>query len=145
MYGLVDDFNPTDALDDRNIIARTIYGEARGEGEDGMQAVANVIQNRLASGIRWWGHTLRTICLARWQFSCWNATDPNRPKLLAVPQDDPQFRAALQLADQVLAGTLPDITNGATSYFAPAMGRKPPAWTNGVDPCRIIGKQWFYV
>ena len=31
---------------DLDILARTLYGEARGEGTEGMEAVANVIMNR---------------------------------------------------------------------------------------------------
>ena len=36
-------------------LARTIWGEARGEGSAGMQAVANVVMNRAAIG-GWWGN-----------------------------------------------------------------------------------------
>ena len=40
--------------DQADIMARTIYGEARGEGQRGMQAVANVIMNRVKAG-SWYG------------------------------------------------------------------------------------------
>lgn len=144
MLGLLtDDPLDTDQFDDRNIIARTLWGEARGEGEYGMQAVANVIKNRLSSGVRWWGHSLRTVCLARYQFSCWNAKDPNRPKLMAVTEDDPQFRIAIRLADQTLAGSLPDIVNGADSYVDSRMPDKPN-WCRCRDPACIQGHHWFY-
>ena len=42
-------------LDDAQVIALTLYGEARGEGVEGRIAVANVIRNRLTSGR--WGET----------------------------------------------------------------------------------------
>lgn len=41
------EINPDGQVD---VVARTIWGEARGEGANGMQAVANVIMNRTARG-----------------------------------------------------------------------------------------------
>ena len=42
-----------------DILARTIYGEARGESISGMEAVASVVLNRVAFAKRrgrfWWG------------------------------------------------------------------------------------------
>ena len=60
---------------------RTIWGEARGEGEPGMTAVAHVLLNRLKDGR--WGTALGSVCLAPYQFSCWNIGDPNRARMLA--------------------------------------------------------------
>jgi N-acetylmuramoyl-L-alanine amidase len=106
----------TDPFSDQEIIAKTAWAEARGDGNEGMTAVINVIQNRLLSGISWWGNTFRSICLKPYQFSCWNSGDPNLAKLLAVSDDDPQYQAALSIADRAMAGDLPDITGGADSY-----------------------------
>ena len=53
---LIDDNNEIDLL------ARTIWGEARGEGQTGMQAVANVIMNRVKKG-GWWGATVQDVVL----------------------------------------------------------------------------------
>lgn len=61
---------------DIDILARTIYGEARGEPWEGKIAVAWVVRNRAERG-GWWGDTIREVCLKPWQFSCWNETDPN--------------------------------------------------------------------
>lgn len=67
---------------DTDILARTIYGEARGESISGQEAIASVILNRVAFAKRrgryWWGNTIAGVCLAPWQFSCWNENDPNR-------------------------------------------------------------------
>lgn len=143
MYGLENEPEDTDALVDSAIVARTAWGEARGEGSDGMHCVINVIQNRVASGIRWWGHSPRSVCLHPWQFSCWNAGDPNRAKLLSVTETDKQFNEALKLTDRALAGDLSDITHAATSYYDSRM-RKPPKWAIGIDPVFIGGHHWFY-
>ena len=50
------------------IVAATIYGEAGGEGSNGMKAVANVIRNRADSS----GTTPKQVVLKKKQFSMWN-------------------------------------------------------------------------
>lgn len=129
-----------------DILARTIWGEARGEGAEGMRAVACVVMNRLAiarshSEGYWWGNTVIQICQARLQFSCWNGNDPNLPKLLAVNDGDPCFATALEIAAAAIAGKIKDETDGATHYAA--AGVHAP-WMNGHRPCAVIGRQIFY-
>jgi N-acetylmuramoyl-L-alanine amidase len=109
-----------------DILARTIWGEARGCGASGMQHVAMVIMNR-ARNPRWWGQDVPTVCLAPSQFSCWLRSDPNLPKLKAVTDADPAFREALAIAESAMAGTLADETEDADSYWALSMPQ-PPAW-----------------
>jgi N-acetylmuramoyl-L-alanine amidase len=133
----------TDALDDRHVLALTSWGEARSLREDGMQATLCVVQNRLASGVTWWGASLRGICLEPWQFSCWNANDPNRSQMLAVPDDDPDMTVALSLADQALAGTLVDNTNQADSYYCIDL-KDRPIWSIGRAPVAQIGSQLYF-
>lgn len=143
MYGLAEDVLDTDQFDDLHIVALTAWGEARGEDNDGMQAVLNSVQNRLTSGVRWWGYSYRTICLMRWQYSCWNAKDPNRSKIMAVTEENLQFKIALQLASQLLAGNLPDIICGADSYVDSRLADKP-SWCRSREPVFILHHHWFY-
>ena len=125
----------------RDILSRTMWAEARGEGEKGIQAVACVILNRV-NNPRWWGRDVVTVCLKPFQFSCYNVDDPNRAKLLAVTAEDPSFALALQIADKALAGLLPDITLGSDSYYAE--GSPKPHWTWNLAPTIQIGKHLFY-
>lgn len=133
----------TDQFSDQQIIALTAWGENRGSGKQGMQSVINAIQNRLSSGVLWWGTSLRAICLRPFQFSSWNHNDPNRPKLLEVTTDDPQYCIALQLAAEALAGTLADIVGNADSYFSLSMPT-PPKWAKNLIPTATIGGQVFF-
>ena len=55
-------------LEERTV-ALTILGEARGEGQLGMYAVACVIQKRSQER----NLTPAKVCLEPWQFSIWNA------------------------------------------------------------------------
>lgn len=122
-----------------DIALRTVWGEARGEGEAGMVAVAHVLVNRLRSGR--WGDTLTKVCLWPVQFSCWNTTDPNREQIAALADADPLL---LQIADYVadaLTGT-PDPTNGSTHYYA--AGTPVPNWSFHGRFQVQIGKHRFY-
>ena len=108
------------------MLARTLWGEARGCGAVGMRHVASVILNRVRHP-RWWGHDIPSVCQAPYQFSCWLRSDPNRAKLLAVTDADPMFRVALTVGAVAIAGTLEDETDGADSYYAMSMPA-PPSW-----------------
>ena len=129
--------------DDIDLVARTMYGEARGEGFEGLHAIANVIQNRLDSGITWWGNSWQTICLKPWQFSCWNNSDPNLAFIKSIDKQNPVFRDCLAIATDAIQGVLEDITNGGTSYYSAYMD-SPPHWAVGKSPCATIGHHIFF-
>ena len=137
---------PASASDDVDILARTIYGEARGELVAGKVAVACVILNRVRrararSGRYWWGATVRDVCLRAWQFSCWNVNDPNRAKIETVGPDNRNFQTCLRVARRAIAGTLRDTTHGATHYHNRAVN---PPWARGRAPVSEIGGHLFY-
>ena len=124
-------------------IARTAWGEARGEGETGMQAVINVIMNRVSAG-SWYGATPKEVVLKKSQFSCWNSTDPNYSKLIAVNESDESFVTAKKLATLAYSGNLPDITNGATNYLALGSLSTVPSWAAKMEQVALIGNHTFY-
>lgn len=87
----------------------TLVAEAGGEGIEGMTAVANVIRNRA----KYRGKTFDEVCLAKWQFSCWNGGRENVEKFVNRNKsvwDD--ARTAWQLSKAK------DITGGADLYHA---------------------------
>lgn len=127
---------------DIEAVARTLYGEARGEGYQGMVAVANVIMNRVKLQ-SWYGLTPYEVCHKLWQFSCWNKDDPNLKIIEDVTPADPIFKECLNIAYQAVEGTLEDITGGAVNYFSRSM-KEPPAWAEGQTPTAAIGHQLFY-
>ncbi|HEY4136503.1 MAG TPA: cell wall hydrolase [Alphaproteobacteria bacterium] len=142
------DFTPRD----RDVLARTVYGEARGERWLGKAAVAWSVLNRVAIDLRgdgrpdWWGEGIAAVCLAPWQYSAWNENDPNREALLRVTVADPFFRECLAVVDAVLAGDEPDPTDGATHYKVTKL-----AWPKDWGPQEqaivkpVIGGHSFYV
>ncbi len=134
-----------DMLSEVEVLARTLYGEARGEELAGIEAVASVILNRVAFAKRrgryWWGNDVKSVCLKPAQFSCWNANDPNRKKLLALSPRDPAYRLCKRIAKRAVAGELSDQTDGATHYHTHAVD---PFWARGHVPVAEIGNHLFY-
>lgn len=129
-----------------DVLARTLWGEARGEGDMGMEAVANVIINRVrvaqARGGYWWGDTIIAVCQKPYQFSCWNRSDANYKKLQEVTEKtDVYFATAMRIARRAVAGTLADQTGGATHYHARSI---TPNWAVGQNPTKQIGHHLFY-
>jgi N-acetylmuramoyl-L-alanine amidase len=129
-----------------DVLARTLWGEARGEGVPGMEAVASVILNRVAvaaenNGRWWWGANIIQVCQKPYQFSCWNRSDPNFQKLQAVDEKDLYFATAVRIARRAAAGTVEDKTNGATHYHAKGAD---PYWARGEAPVATIGNHIFY-
>lgn len=126
---------------DLDLMARTVYGEARGEPDEGWTAVAWVIRNRAAKG-GWWGDTPAHVCLCRKQFSCWNKLDPNRQVIADLTIHHPSYRKALSIAAEVMdAPDDADPIKGATHYHADTVA---PGWAAGTEPCAVIGRHRFY-
>ena len=59
---------------DLMILTKTVYGEARGEGEIGIKAVVHLVLNRVKSDHPLFKHdvTITKACLRREQFECWD-------------------------------------------------------------------------
>jgi spore germination cell wall hydrolase CwlJ-like protein len=144
--------NVGQALSDVDILARTLVGEARGEGQAGMEDVAAVIINRsvIASHyVEQHGRThplfgdgsAESACLVHQQFSCWNDGDPNKAFIQSIDETSPIFRQAINIAQDAVNGDLRDRTQGATHYLR--IGT-PAAWAVGHTPCFTEGHHAFY-
>jgi len=135
---------------DRDILARTLYGEARGEGVAGLIAVAWSIRNRVEMDLHndgkpdWWGEGYSGVCQKLYQFSCWNKNDPNFAYLSgAKPIPFRELAQARIVADQVIDGKVPDPTGGATHYYATTM-LKAPTWVKGATLTLRLGHHVFF-
>lgn len=128
---------------DIDIMARTIWGEARGEDKQGRVAVASVIRNRAIKSPAYnWPNTPKAVCRQPWQFSCWNSNDPNLPKMQALTDQNSIFKECLAVAESVLSGQELDITKGADHYYAITINT--PSWAIGKKPTVTIGHHRFY-
>lgn len=120
-------------------VAATIWGEARNETHEGKIAVGCVIRNR-ANSPGWWGKDLKSVCLAKAQFSCW--WDKQGPACRTVDETDPKFAECLFIAEAIASGEQPDITNGADHYYANYIAT--PRWAKGKTPVATFGVHKFY-
>jgi N-acetylmuramoyl-L-alanine amidase len=137
---------------DQDILARTVYGEARGEGDMGKVAVAFVVCNRAEIAARYVAAAQRphplfgngtpaSACLVPWQFSCWNASDPNCEKLRNLDVLSEDAAPSLMAANAAISRTLEDPSLGATHYCVLGLD---PYWSRGHDPVAVIGHHKFF-
>jgi spore germination cell wall hydrolase CwlJ-like protein len=97
------------------LLALTCWRENRGGGYVGMQSVANVVMNRVARR----GTDAYTECTRPLQFSSITARGDAQLNLWPNEADD-QWLQAKSIAGLAAAAALPDLTGGATDYYAPA-------------------------
>lgn len=122
------------------LLARAIYGEARGEFYDTKVAIAQTILNRTGKN-KWWGNTLHEVLLKQYQFSCFNQNDPNYQKLQdPLKYEDPKvWEECYDVAEKVLNHNIQDISQGATHYCT-----NNPSWAKNKQPLFTKGKTKFY-
>ena len=140
-------YRPEDVL----ALARTLWGECRGEPREGQIAVAWVIRNR-ATNPGWWSRergdgipddTIEAVCLDRNQFSCWWDRQAERVRSRSILQ----LGSLYELALDVLSDQIPDPTEGADHYHTilrpEGVKTWPPVWAQKKVGKRI-GSHLFY-
>lgn len=143
-------------LDPQVLLAVLVYMEARGEGSKGMQAVLNVVYNRIVEGGWWYDWNIFTktnspyhaVVLRPIQFTVmWDALGQKTLNVAenfdAYMQQDPLLQTAYDLAGRMLEGTLPDITRGAVAYH-PSSLKKISKSFNSYTKVAKIGNHIFY-
>jgi N-acetylmuramoyl-L-alanine amidase len=114
------------------VVALTILAEARGEGKDGMAAVACVISQRAINR----GLTPEQVCLQRKQFSCWNGKSDLK-SLYKSPMA--QWALYLEANIQNMNG---EKVGYADHYYSTIIS--PPYWAKNKKPVAHIGQHKFY-
>lgn len=112
----------------RNCLADVIYAEARGEGYTGQVAVAEVVVNRMNSGK--FGGSICGVARAKGQFA-------KRPAI----KEHGAYQTALNVAQSVIDGSAPKVTNGATYFHTTAVS---PSWSKKFKRTKKIGVHVFY-
>lgn len=134
--------------EDLDYMARTLWGEARGEPEIGIVAVAHVILNRVRSPA--YPDSVRGVVTQPLQFSVWNA-GPDRERMLALEDRNADFVRMKMIAKRVLEGFTHDPTGGADHYANKAVvasyyGGAIPAghWINKLPVAGQFGAHTFF-
>lgn len=141
-------------LSDAQIMALTIYGEARGESVEGQIAVGSVILERVDHR-NWDGKTIREVCLKKWQFSCFNENDPNYGKLLHIAEqwdEEIATNAALNSCWGIALGLVsyniprtPEIAASHCCQYATKAGLGGVTWDDKMKIVAEIGNHFFLV
>jgi conjugal transfer mating pair stabilization protein TraG len=126
----------------RDYLIRTLVFEAAEEPDEGKAAVVHVILNRMRS--KKWGDSIKEVVTEPWQFEPWMT---RRDEMKSLSLDDPRYLDAARITDAVLAGVIPDPTDGATHFLNPDIVRKRrggslPNWARGEG--QPIGNHTFY-
>lgn len=119
--------------------AWTLRGEAEGEGEAGMLAVAWVIRNRAAR--KGWPGTITGVVLQPMQFSFWNG-DSTRRAAVCEATDLAHQTALLMLLEAYGMDDDEDPTKGADHYYAEYIGE--PSWASSMTQTVKIGRHLFF-
>ena len=106
---------------DKNLdmLARILFSEAGVEGKAGMQAVANVVMNRIEDTTAGFGNfkEANKVISQKGAFSSYGNKDYNNPS-------GPNYEIAKQVARQALSEKLEDITGGALHFRNPDIREK---------------------
>lgn len=121
-------------------LAMNVYYEARSEGMMGKYAVAQVVMNRVEHD-----RFPDTVCevvtqrrsaqLHRCQFSWYCDGKPDRPR------NERAWAEAQLIANDVLTGAVPDVTDGALFYHADYV---TPYWAEEFTETVTYGSHIFY-
>lgn len=124
---------------DRDMMIRTMFGEAGNEPTAGIQAVGNVIRNRVLSGK--WGNSITSVVSAPSQFNG-SPTDPvyGGPARNLSPDSD-AYRKIGAIVDAIIEGRAKDVTGGAMNFYNPKISN--PAWGVPADQALTIGGHRF--
>lgn len=120
------------------IAAITIFREARGESFDAQRGVAWVIFNRTRDAKMRWPRDPVGVCQQRFQFSCWNSTDPNY--YMYPTSSEESFLSCCKAWEE--SGD--DLTNGANHYHSFKDPADFPKWADASKVTAKIGAFTFY-
>jgi spore germination cell wall hydrolase CwlJ-like protein len=118
-------------LDEKRCLALNIYHEARGEGKEGMMAVANVTMNRVRSSA--YPSTVCRVVYQHKQFS-WVLDKTLKPVIHFSPE-------IMRIASLAITGNLVDVTRGATHFHTTSI---KPYWAGSKKQTVTIGRHVFY-
>ncbi len=124
---------------DADCLTQAVYYEARGEGDDGMRAVAQVILNRVRHpafpkticGVVYQGAMQQTSC--QFSFACDGS--------LARPVEAWAWRRAKAVATAALGGYVMKSVGTATHFHTLAVD---PRWSSNMVKIATVGQHTFY-
>ncbi|KAK3584426.1 hypothetical protein CHS0354_017705 [Potamilus streckersoni] len=106
--------------DDIHHVARIVFGEARGESEEGQLAVAYTLVNR--KNLRGYPNTIYEVVYQSYDNKHYYKTlddkDHDETWKRAVASNSTEYQNAIRAATEALSAKRPDPTRGATDFYA---------------------------
>lgn len=140
-------------LSDAQVLALTMFAEARGEIYDGQVAVGSAILERVDHR-GWDGKTIKEVCFWPFQFSCYLAGDKNLPIMLEIAKDwaagEKKYkglRDILAIAEGLLSGLVPrdpDIVRTHCCQYLAPWAKEGVDWWEKMDFVKKVGGHEFY-
>ena len=132
--------SPDHEAREKKCLAEAVYFEARSEPVDGQAAVAQVVLNRVRSGL-YPNSICGVVYQNRHRYNACQFSFACEGKSLRVTESE-SWRAAVKVADDVLSGTtyLSDV-GSATHYHANYVR---PRWARSLVKMDVIGRHIFY-
>ena len=127
---------------ERQVVASCLVLEASSDGPIGLMAVANVISNRADGDPRRFYREVKKP----YAFSSMNAATQGKTAgkgfapLVQRASRDPHWGLALKVVDRLYAGTLQDVTSGATHF---SLKKERASWMKQMTVTAIIGSHKF--
>ena len=112
---------------DLDALTRVVYGEARGESDEGKKGVAWVVINRSKKS----GQTIQYEATKKSQFCCYSGE----------MKEKKSKETCEKIAQDAINGTSSDPTGGATHFYSK---NKIPDWAQNLKPCATIGGHKFF-
>lgn len=139
-HNVLSQIAPDKLESERRCLAQAVYFEARGEPEQGQAAVAQVVINRLTSGL-YPGSICGVVFQNRSHYKACQFSFACEGRSLRV-RDAEAWTQARRVADDALAGRswLADVGK-ATHYHAEDVR---PRWARSLKQMDVIGKHIFY-
>lgn len=134
-------------LTEPQVVGLTCWAEGRGEPIEGRISIGCTIRTRARARKQ----SMRAVCLAKGQFSCWASVGgaENHAALIRVAHtlpipSDLILRECLWIADGLASGVLLDRVSGADHYMTTVLYQdNPPAWAKGMTVVAVIGHHTF--
>ena len=108
-------------------LTRVVYGEARGESDEGKKAVAWVVINRSKKS----GNTIQYEATKKGQFCCYSGE----------MKEKTSKEKCEKIAQDAINGNTSDPTGGATHFYS---GNNTLGWAKDLQPCATIGGHKFF-
>ena len=112
---------------DLDALTRVVYGEARGESDEGKKGVAWTVINRSKKS----GKSIQYEATKKGQFCCYSGE----------MKEKSAKEKCEKIANDAIDGNNSDPTGGATHFYS---GESVPSWAKNLTPCATIGGHKFF-